>query len=88
MIPILKYFYRTISVIVCAFAICMQTSAYAVNEITLHNESCLISECDITPYADVIVLKTRLYNGKPQYRHWNETRGYWVEPDWVDMEED
>lgn len=37
----------------------------------------------IAPMADKIVTKFRIYNGKHQYRHWNETRGYWVEPDWI-----
>lgn len=37
----------------------------------------------IVPMADKIVMKFRIYNGKHQYRHWNETRGYWVEPDWI-----
>lgn len=37
----------------------------------------------IAPMADKIVTKFRVYNGKYQYRHWNETRGYWVEPDWI-----
>ena len=37
----------------------------------------------IAPYADVIVYKTRIYKGKQQYRRWNETRGYWVDPEWL-----
>lgn len=35
--------------------------------------------------ADVIVTKFRVLNGKVQYRRWNETRGYWVDPDWIDL---
>jgi len=39
-----------------------------------------------SPYSDVIEIKFR---GTPwgglQYRHWNATRGYWVEPDWIDL---
>lgn len=42
-------------------------------------------ESGIAPHADVIVLKTRKYNGKQQYRHWNQTKGCWVEPDWIDV---
>lgn len=40
----------------------------------------------IQPYADVIVLRTRVnpVTGKLQYRHWNETRQCWVEPNWID----
>lgn len=33
--------------------------------------------------TDVIVKKTRIYRGKLQYRHWNETRGHWVESKWT-----
>lgn len=43
------------------------------------------SASTVAPYADVIVYKFRLYNGKQQYRRWNETRGYWVDPYWIDM---
>ena len=42
-------------------------------------------ESSITPHADVIVYKYRLLNGKQQYRRWNETRGYWVDPYWIDL---
>ena len=43
------------------------------------------SENTIMPCADVIVYKFRIYNGKQQYRRWNETRGYWVDPYWIDV---
>ena len=43
------------------------------------------SESTVASCADVIVYKFRLYNGKQQYRRWNETRGYWVDPYWIDM---
>ena len=42
------------------------------------------SESVVEPRADVIVYKYRVYNGVPQYRRWNETRGYWVDPYWID----
>ncbi len=40
---------------------------------------------EAVPYADQIVIYTRTHNGVWQYRRWNETRGYWVDPDWIDM---
>ena len=43
------------------------------------------NESTIAPYADVIVYKYRIYNGKKQYRRWNETRGYWVDSKWLDV---
>lgn len=36
--------------------------------------------------ADVIVVKTRYYNGKLQYRRWNETKGIWVDSSWIDAD--
>lgn len=39
----------------------------------------------IQPRADVIETKYRLYNGVLQYRRWNATRNYWVDPYWIDM---
>jgi len=81
-----KHFYKTICLVVCAFTICMQTTAYAAAGTEMIDKPNFTSEDQgIAPYADVIVLKTRILDGKVQYRHWNETRGYWVEPDWVDL---
>lgn len=41
----------------------------------------------IEPYADVIVIKYRVNptTGKRQYRRWNETKGVWVDPYWIDL---
>ena len=41
------------------------------------------AEVGIQPYADVIVTKYRAYQGLFQKRRWNETRGYWVDPEWI-----
>lgn len=39
----------------------------------------------ISTFADKIEVKYRLYNGKRQYRRWNVTRGYWVDPYWINL---
>ncbi len=44
-----------------------------------------MSTTSIEPRKDVIVTKYRYYNGKVQYRRWNETYGYWVDPAWIDL---
>ncbi len=44
-----------------------------------------ISKMDIQPRADVIEYKFRTYNGQLQYRRWNATRNYWVDPYWIDL---
>ena len=43
------------------------------------------SESEVTPRADVIVTKYRYLNGVYQYRRWNETKGYWVDPEWINV---
>lgn len=37
------------------------------------------------PLKDEIVIYTRVNNGKMQYRRWNATQGYWVDPYWKDL---
>lgn len=38
----------------------------------------------VDPRIDVIVTKYReTIDGRLQYRRWNETRGYWVDPYWM-----
>ena len=49
---------------------------------------CIVTESSdttISPRADVIVFKFRVYNGILQYRRWNETWGYWVDDKWMDI---
>ena len=53
-------------------------SVYGYNAILQSN-----SEMAMAPRADVIVEKLRINNGVLQYRRWNQTRGYWVDPDWI-----
>lgn len=59
-------------------------AAYAADAAPEPVKVTTVSETAITPRADVIVYKTRTYNGKRQYRRWNQTQGYWVDPDWID----
>lgn len=44
------------------------------------------SEEGIQPYSDIIETKFRTtWDGRIQYRRWNATRGYWVDPAWIDL---
>ena len=51
----------------------------------------LAQEIQSVPYGieqlveDVIVYKYRVWNGKLQYRRWNETKNCWVDPKWIDV---
>lgn len=42
---------------------------------------------EATPFAteDDIIIKYRKYNGKWQYRRWNDTKKIWVDPYWIDL---
>ena len=43
-----------------------------------------VEAAEIEPRADVIYWRFRtLDDGTIQKRRWNETRGYWVDPDWI-----
>ena len=55
----------------------------AAEDVTVDAVSVQSADGSVQPYADVIVKKYRYYQGKRQYRHWNETRNRWVEPDWI-----
>lgn len=51
------------------------------------DDSALESGADTTaiqPRADVIVTRWRVYNGKRQYRRWNQTKQKWVDSAWID----
>lgn len=48
-------------------------------------EQSVQNDIGVAPYADEIVTKFRAYNGKIQYRRWNQTRGYWVDKDWITL---
>lgn len=37
----------------------------------------------VEPRVDEIVWIFRVNNGQRQKRRWNRTRGYWVDPDWI-----
>lgn len=39
----------------------------------------------VSPYADKIVMKYRIHNGKKQYRRWNDTKHCWIDSHWIDL---
>lgn len=75
--------------IICTFCAMVMISAFVpVSYAAEHlptTPSSISSESEIVPHADVIVYAYRIHNGVQQYRRWNETRGYWVDPYWIDV---
>lgn len=40
----------------------------------------------IDPQADIIYYRYRVNNGIRQKRRWNETKGCWVDPYWINID--
>ena len=71
----------TCASLMMAAALC--TAAQAADTPQQPTETIRVADSGIQPYADVIVTKYRMYEGKLQKRRWNETRGFWVDPYWI-----
>ncbi len=71
----------TCASLLMAAALC--TAAQAADTPQQPTETIRVADSGIQPYADVIVTKYRMYEGKLQKRRWNETRGFWVDPYWI-----
>ena len=65
----------------CIVAVCACVLLAGIPAVTVHAD--LVRAATVQPRADVIKKVYRTYNGKIQYRHWNETQGRWVESYWV-----
>ena len=48
-------------------------------------EQSVQNDIGVAPCADEIVTKFRLNKDKLQYRRWNQTRGYWVDKHWINL---
>ena len=48
-------------------------------------EQSVQNDIGVASCADVIVTKFRLNKDKLQYRRWNQTRGYWVDKHWINL---
>lgn len=50
-----------------------------------NNSEVIEGTMNTSPRADIIECKYRTHNGINQFRRWNSTRGYWVDPYWIDI---
>ena len=74
---------KMLSVLLVVGALIM-CDGYSVEAHSVNATTGAISEIAEVLRGDSIITKYRFYNGHFQYRHWNETKQYWVEPDWID----
>lgn len=75
--------YITLLLLMMLLGVTCAVPVSAAEDVAVDVVSVQNADGSVQPYADVIVTKYRYYQGKRQYRHWNETRGYWAEPDWI-----
>ncbi len=70
------------------FSVCLSFNVANAAEIPQEGSNLYIEygkDSGISPHADEIVTEFRRHNGVIQYRRWNATKGYWVDPDWIDL---
>lgn len=68
---------------------CGFTSASANESIALNPVSTQITNEFAEPRSDTIETKYRLSPaGRLEYRRWNATKGYWIDPEWRDVAND
>lgn len=69
-----------------ALALSVQVASLDIQaaDIKVAEEVSVLSGIEVLS-QDTIVMKYRIYNGKPQCRRWNATKGCWVDPAWIDM---
>lgn len=72
-------------VFIILICLSMGTLANAQTQSVIRQTTSTQSENQPTPRADVIETKFRLNNGVRQYRRWNATRLYWVDPFWINV---
>lgn len=70
------------SVLLCSLIVVKSADARNISSVYLET----VSQEKSAYSQDVIVKKYRIYNGKRQYRRWNETKQCWVDPKWIDVE--
>ena len=78
---------RKIMSLICISVICggllVPVHAQSMEEVREYE---VVSQLDSQDTrATVIVRKHRYFNGIRQYRRWNETFGYWVDPYWITL---
>lgn len=67
-------------------AVSMMFSAMPASIPTLVQMPTAVEAAEVEPRADVVYWVFRkLSDGTVQKRRWNETRGYWVDDHWIDV---
>lgn len=75
------------AVAVMASTVAVSASAADTTDIAAPVETSASTDATIEPRIEVVETKYRVtVDGRIQYRRWNATHGYWVDPEWIDLE--
>lgn len=77
---------KRITVVAIAFAMSIAGTTVSASGMAIP-ESTQMVDTQESRIKDLIEYKYRYHNGVVQYRRWNSTQGYWVDPDWIDLTE-
>lgn len=74
------------AVAVMASTVAISASAAGTPDVVASAEISASTDVTIEPRIEVIETKYRkTTDGRLQYRRWNATHGYWVDPEWIDI---
>ena len=73
---------KKIGIVLLALSLGIMGTTVTASEVAAIGSVSVISE-ETSRVSDLIETKYRYHNGHVQYRRWNSTKGYWVDPDWI-----
>ena len=77
---------KSVAVVAATIIISIAGMTVGASEAVLPENAQVISTQE-SRIKDTIEFKYRYHNGVVQYRRWNATQGYWVDPYWIDLTE-
>ncbi len=79
---------KRVSMFLACLITLLSMSPLQVSAMEITEEASVVTELGggiVTPCADQVETIYRLYYGIVQYRRWNATWGYWVDPYWINL---
>lgn len=75
---------RKVAILILTMSLVNIGMTVGANEVTVIQDAGTTQDVE-ERISDHIEMKYRYYNGHVQYRRWNATQGYWVDPYWRNM---
>ena len=75
---------RKVAILILTMSLVNIGMTVGANEVTVIQDTETTQDVE-ERISDHIEMKYRYHNGHLQYRRWNATQGYWVDPYWKNM---